>query len=168
MGFSLGQPGGPVNTTETRRTHRWIWRTVGAGAVSPQALLLLASASRPSGSFEEVELHHNQEEAWFAGKTKWESITMNFYDAEQDPDSSAAVWDWVNTVSTISAATVDVPSAYKQDAEMDMVTGQASPNETWSIKSSWPQATNWMDLDYSSSDIQRIEVTLRYDRAERQ
>ena len=34
--------------------------------------------------------------------------------------------------------------------------------EKWTIFDAWPQAVNWNDLDYSSSEEATVEVTVRY------
>jgi len=167
MGFNLGQPGGPLNTVETKRKHRWIFETLDPGP-GRSVLLLLQKASRPSWAPDEVELHHNQEEAWFLGKSKWEPVSMEYYDGEQDPDSSRAMWDWLKASIDIPTANVNAPSAYKADqAELNMVGGFASNVlETWRFRGAWPKAVNWNELDYTASDIMTITVELRYDRAE--
>ena len=92
-GFNIGGSGeGPSNVTETRRKHRWIFETMATG-VGPgrDILLLLKSAQRPKYILEEPLVHHNQEQAYFAGKSSWETITLSFYDAELNPDSSEAL-----------------------------------------------------------------------------
>jgi hypothetical protein len=57
----------PANTTETRRKHRWAFKTI-ENAFRSESLLLLKEASRPHPIFQEPILHHNQEQAYFAGK----------------------------------------------------------------------------------------------------
>jgi hypothetical protein len=120
-------------------------------------------------------MHHDQERAYFAGRTEWDPIDLEFYDAEQDPDVSEWVWDWVcgnRGVSDIAAVTVRLPSGgsegYKQEGELQMRDGQGTETETWKLKGAWPIESNWNDLDYSSSDIQLITVKLRFDRAIRE
>lgn len=173
-GFSIGGTGGdtssgPSNVLETRRKHRWRFNAVSdvSGGPPLEVMLVLKTASRPSMNFEEAEMDHNQETAYFAGKTKWETITLTYYDSEQDPDSSEAMWNWVNAVSLIPQANVVTPDEYKGRGELFMLDGIGAPSEQWALYGVWPQSTNWQDLDYTSSDIQTVEVTMRYDRAER-
>lgn len=169
-GFQIGgSTGQPANTVETRRKHRWVFRSIGGNEVSPDILLLLQSCSRPHASFEEAELHHLEEKAYFAGKYSWEAITMTFYDAHPTPDVSKGIWDWFNKVITVKTAAVAPPSEYKKDAKLEMVDGTGTnPIEKWTMIGCWPQDVNWSDLDYTSTEIQKVEVIMRYDRAERE
>lgn len=169
-GFNIvtGKSGQTGNRIETRRKHRWRFTTL----FGDQAfLLLLKSASRPSFSLEEPVMHHNQEEVYFAGKQTWETIELVWYDAEQEPNVSALVYEWLNSVVFINNADVNTPGGsvgYKVNAKLEMVTGTGDPNETWNLYGAWPKDVNWNELDYESTDIQQVTVTLRYDRAERQ
>jgi hypothetical protein len=170
-GFIVGGKGtGPNHTVETRRRHRWIFRTLGKGSseFASEVLLILKEASRPQFNFEEPVMHHNQEQAYFAGKQTWEAVKLVWYDGEQNPDISKEMWEWVNTVCNIPAVTVDIPGNYKKQGKLQMLDGAGTSTETWQMYGCWPQSTNWNNLDYSDTEIQTIEVTMRYDRAERQ
>ena len=160
---------GPSAVTELRRKHRWLFTVAALGnQQSNRATLYLQKAARPSYKLEPVEMHHDQERAYFAGKTEWDPITLEFYDAQQDPDVSKFVWDWVNIVSDISGVTVAIPSAYKKKGQLEMRDGAGSVTEKWTLWNCWPHETNWNDLDYTTSDIALITVNFRFDRAKRE
>lgn len=167
-GFNIcGTGNGPAATIETRRKHRWMFATLGRGSgqFSSAELLVLQSAQRPQFKFEEPEMHHNQEVARFAGKQDWEPCTLTWYDTEQNPDVSAGVYAWLQSVVDFPSANVNLPSVYKKQATLQMVNGQGSPNETWLMCNTWPKEVNWGDLDYTDTEIATIEATMRYDRA---
>lgn len=171
-GFVINGTGGPGpnHMVETRRKHRWVFETLGTGAgtLGSPMLLLLREATRPHPTVEEPVMHHNQEQAYFAGKHSWESSKLVWYDGEQSPDVSGEIWNWLNGVINISAVTVGVPGSYKKEATLQMLRGDGSPSETWRLFGCWPQEINWNTLDYTDTEIQTIEVTLRFDRAVRQ
>ena len=158
-----GDVDGPSNTIEIRRKHRWLFETL--GPLSPQALLILQSASRPSFKFEEPEMHHNQEVAYFAGKQSWDPITLVWYDSEQNPNVSQEVYDWLGSVVDLTSVDVRRPNQYKKDAQLSVVDGVGTANEQWNMYGCWPSAVNFQELDYSSTDLLTCEATLRYDRA---
>jgi hypothetical protein len=170
-GFNIGGGGGanePSNVAETRRKHRWLFETL--PPLQQNVRLFLQKASRPNFKYEEAIMHHDQEQAYFAGKQSWEPITLTWYDAEQDPDVADEMMNWVKTVTTgglgpPAQITVAPPNAYKTQAELTMTDGAGQPTERWELKGCWPQQSNWGDLDYTNSEIQLIEVTMRYDRA---
>ncbi|MEE8578019.1 MAG: phage tail protein [candidate division Zixibacteria bacterium] len=166
-GFKINNQGeGPSSTAEVRRTHRWLWETLN-DQVGQEVLVVLKSASRPVFNFEEPVMHHNQEQVYFAGKQNWEPISMSWYDVEQAPDVSAAMYDWLQTVVTINEANVAPPQDYKKTSSLNMIDGEGTTTETWKMYNGWPQNTNWGALDYTSTELQLIEVKYRFDRAER-
>jgi hypothetical protein len=173
-GFNIGGGGGgnePNNVTETRRKHRWLFEVI--GPIQREALLFLQKASRPHFKYEEAIMHHDQEQAYFAGKQSWEPISLSWYDAEQQPDVSSQIFQWVVEVTTSGLGsggggiTVGTPSEYKKEATLTMTDGVGEPSEEWIMKGVWPVDTNWGDLDYTNSEIQLVEVSMRYDRATR-
>jgi len=160
---------GPANTVEVRRKHRWVFETLGrgTGVFSQSELLVLQSASRPSFKFEEPEMHHNQEIARFAGKQDWDPVTLVWYDVEQDPDISRGIYHWIETVVDMHSIKVAHPRFYKKTAALVMLDGSGQTTEQWSLMGTWPAASNFQELDYTSTDLMTVEATMRYDRAVR-
>jgi len=170
-GFSIHgpDPGGPSNVNEMRRKHRWMFMTVGHQAVQ-RSLLILQKASRPHYVNEEAEMHHNQEQIYYAGKHRWEPISLTWYDGEQPIDSGQGIWDWLNAAIGIHQGNIPVqlPAIYKRDAMLRMVTGTGGVSEGWDLFGCWPKDINYEELDYTTSEIMVITLEMRYDRANRQ
>ena len=170
---------GPNHKVETRRKHRWIFEQVQSPGytMKPEFLVFLKTAQRPSFKFEEPVMDHNQEKAYFAGRQDWDPIKLTFYDVEQNPDLSAELWNWLNSVNEIPGVCVHQPgefgvggpgaTGYKGEGILHMVNGCGISSEMWRLYGCWPKEVNWQDLDYSNTEIQLIEVTMRFDRAER-
>ena len=155
---------------EFRRKHRWRVADLENGPVSPADFLQLKTASRPNFTLAEVEVHHDQEVAYFAGKQTWEPITLTFYDAVAGggaSDIAGKMYEWVTTVADIPNANVGLPSSYKKKLLLQSTGNTGTPDETWELLGAWPAKTNWGDLDYSNTEIQLVEITLRFDRAVR-
>ena len=178
-GFLIGGSGanpnygnGPAGNIEVRRTHRWVFETLGPFTKN-SVQLVLKSAARPSVSFEEVEMDHNQEKVYLAGKHTWEAITLTWYDVEQDPNVSDEIYKWLSgehngkggPFDELKTMKIGHPKDYKQDATLAMVDGQGDSTEEWKLYQAWPSSVNWNALDYSSTELQLIEVNLRFDRA---
>ena len=53
-------------------------------------------------------------------------------------------------------------SEYAGIVTLTLWDGCGAPLEVWTLSDAWPQAINFGDLDYSSSDTVDIELTLRY------
>jgi len=157
------------NRIETRRKHRWRFII---GFLRPNEWIYLEKAARPSFQFETPEMHHDQEVAYFAGKQTFEEITLEFYDAIGGTISMTdRLYDWIVGAETQSVGKLDdpvgvnIPEQYKIDITLEMTDGQGNALDQWTLFGAWPKSTNWNDLDYSNTEIQRVTVVLRFDRA---
>lgn len=159
---------------EPRRKHRWIVSALQSGEgqtiLEPGELIYLQKAARPNFKYDAKEMHHDQEEAWFAGKQHWETMEWVFYDIQWPVDISEKIRGWFQTVTTNfnnpeRETAVAMPRAYKGTATIDYYGGGGTKNETWRLIGAWPENCNWGDLDYTTSDLQLITATIRYDRA---
>lgn len=166
--------GTPSNKNEFRRKHRWLFKLIDGGkGVPANTLVFLQKATRPSFKFEEPVVHHNQEVAYFAGKQEWEPIKLVWYDSQQAPDVSSDIWTWLQGVNEIDKVCVHLPGSkgigaapgYKGTAVLSSVSGCGECDETWTMYGCWPQQIDWSELDYTSTEIQVVSVTMRYDRA---
>lgn len=154
--------------SESRRKHRWIFTVLWEDGAGMNAVsTYLQSAQRPHAVVEEALMHHDEEQASFAGKYHWEPISLVFYDMVDPVDSSASIYEWFNQVVNVAQATVDVPANYKKTSKLNMTNGGGGSVEEWSMYNSWPIDVNWNDLDYTNTEIQTIDVSLKFDRAEK-
>lgn len=161
------------NVAETRRKHRWVFSKLG-DVLQQGELIYLKSAARPKFDFEEVTMHHDQEEAYFAGKQKWSAIDFEWYDVQQPVNVSKKLWDWLGIVNPKLAdkngeTCVNAPRVYKGRATLEM-TGNCDTSrgeETWDFYGMWPKSCDWSSLDYSTNEILMIKVNARYDKAMR-
>lgn len=168
-----GQPGqganAPTNTLETRRSYRWFFSTLGRGTGNwnSNELLVLQKAKRPSFKYSELTMDHQQEKSYYAGKQEWESVSLTWYDVEQNPNISAGLYKWLETVCRLDTVQVNAPVNYKRTGVLNLVNGGGGINETWTMYGTWPVSFNWQELDYSNDAILTCEATMRYDRATR-
>jgi hypothetical protein len=161
----------PNAAAEFRRKHRWRV-TTGEGMKTNKDWVYLQKAQRPHFKYDEPVVHHNEEEAWFAGKRHWEPITFTFYDNSSDGDISGDIVNWLGggsgtAVGDWPAANTQDPSAYKKEIVMEMLNGVGTADETWTLQNAWAKEANFNDLDYTNTEIQTITVIVRYDRARR-
>jgi hypothetical protein len=178
-GFNV-QGGGATNVdknnkAEFRRKHRWRVAAHDGSGLEPVDWLYLQKAARPSFKYLEAIVHHDQEQAYFAGKQEWETITLTFYDVESGgggQDISRAIYNWIaagtgGAVGKHEDATMQVPNAYKKDLELDLTKADGTSSEHWTLFGCWPLSVNFQELDYTNTEIQLIEVVVRFDRAQR-
>ena len=169
-GFNIGFGGGEVSPKiETRRKHRFEFKIDG---VPRKTTLFLKKAERPQIKISVIETKFDQETAYWDGRHEWEPITLEFYDIEQETDTSDEIYKWFKRVLNIennkAGPTPASPTNYKKQCTLEVYGGDGFNTERWVLSNCWPISVDWGDLDYSSSDIQTVKVVLRFDRAVRE
>lgn len=159
--MGLGKLGGA--SLVHKRKFRWLFEVqqLTNGDVPPHFVKI---ASRPNLSIEETEINFLNGKTWIPGKASWETITITFYDVATD--DNIPLWSWLATVyNFLNPVTLEQASRrdnYAGVAVLTLYDGCGKGLERWSMGDAWPQAVNFGELDYSSSEEVTIEVTLRY------
>ena len=187
-GMGLGLIGGP--NIIFKRKYRWTMAIdpycTGLTVIPPNFVKL---ASRPNLTIEETEINFLNGKMFIPGKGTWETITVTYYDVGGTGASAGMsnLYNWLATVynftgqNTSSGSTGGVnalnnlqqssmvgnssTSGYGADATLTLYDGCGSQMEQWFMHGAWPQAVNFGELDYSSSEEVTIELTLRYTTA---
>lgn len=120
-------------------------------------------ASRPNLSIEETEINHLNAKMFIPGKGTWETINVTYIDVAHE--EMRGLWNWLATVYDFTDP-VKLKNADKRDwsatGVLNMYDGCGILLESWHLFHVWPTSVNFGDLDYSSSDVSTIELTLRY------
>lgn len=147
-----------------KRKFRWTFQVERLSDNSVIDNSFVKLAARPNLTVEETEINRLNAKAWIPGKAAWETITVTYYDvATQDNlglwNWLASVYDFTNPVSlTMGSSRLD----YAARGVLTLFDGCGTPLENWVFDDMWPQAINFGELDYASSDEINIELTLRY------
>jgi hypothetical protein len=121
-------------------------------------------AARPNLTIEETEINFQNAKTWIPGKASWETITVTYYDVATSDNQSlwnylASVYEFTDPVRLRQGAS---RNQYGARGTLLMYDGCGNPLEVWTLNDMWPQAMNFGELDYSSSEEATIELTLRY------
>jgi hypothetical protein len=153
-----------------KRKYRWMFEIFpNCGEAIPPYFVKLAS--RPSLTIEETEINYRNGKMYIPGKGTWETITVTFYDMSDGTTGLASLYSWLATTYDFtdpvglkqSSKSGDVGSdGYAADAWLYLYDGCGTPMEGWQMSHVWPQAVNFGELDYSSSEEVTIEVTIRF------
>lgn len=161
-----------------KRKFRWTFELTpylgNAGGTQNKLVSYIKLASRPNLSVEETEINYLNQKKWIPGKASWETITLTFYDvASQDMQPC---WDWISSVYQLNhdgqtGLAVDQKQGnmvqdYGAKVTLTLLDGCGNPLEVWQLDDVWPQAINFGELDYASSDEATIELTLRYSQCD--
>jgi len=118
----------------------------------------------PNESNEEIELHYLNDKVWVAGKYSVDAGTLTCKDIINAPTAEAIAY-WRSLVYNHENGKIGLAKDYKKQGSILLYSSEGSATRTWNIEGAWPQAVNWGTLDYSSSEKNQIELTIRYDRA---
>jgi hypothetical protein len=172
--MGLGKLGGDQVTH--KRKFRWTFEVrrnaeaeaSGRGGSAPAKQDVPASfvkmAARPNVSIEETEINFLNGKTYIPGKGTWETITVTYYDVSGD--DNMPLWDWLadvyNFTDPLGLQQNSRRNCYAGIGICTMYTGCGDPMERWTLGDCWPQAVNFGELDYSSSEEATVEVTVRY------
>jgi hypothetical protein len=164
IAMGLGVIGGPE--VIHKRKFRWTFAVDRNGSGSPVPATFVKLAARPNLTIEETEINYLNGKVFIPGKGTWETITVTYYDVSTGSEDNIGLWSWLADVYDFTE-----PTQLKQNSKRKCYTGTGTCKlydgcgnslETWKLNDCWPQAVNFGELDYSSSEEVTIEVTIRY------
>lgn len=173
INMGLGLIGGP--DIVFKRKYRWTFDIVVPCGLNQQPVSIgnhvVKLAARPNLSIEETEINFLHGKMWIPGKGTWETITVTYYDIAND-NTLVDLYSWLATVYDFTRSDRLYQSSRKGNlvgirgyagyAALTLYDGCGEGLELWELKHVWPQAINFGELDYSSSEEVTVELTLRY------
>lgn len=164
MGWDYGDGGLNDPTTCFKRKYRWLFFITNVSAEGSPCLPP-SKSNRPSLSFKEIDAQHVTETIYFPGKPEWKPINLTLYDIKK---KSNPVMEWIKKIYLVNEKEVTwKPSSNFKigTCSLELYDGVGNTIEKWILENVWPNNIEFGDLDYSSSDVLTIDLTLRYDRA---
>lgn len=168
----IGIPGVGSGILQPKLRNRWRVTFANlAGGVDSQPLSLQAvTVTRPSLSFEEIQLDRYNSRAWIAGKHMWEPMTLTVEDdvvgtATQVINDQLQGQQFLIGAEGQFLAAREEGSLYKFVTNLEMLDGNDQVIEKWTIEGCWFQAVDWTEMDYAASEAVQITMTIRYDHA---
>jgi hypothetical protein len=132
----------------------------------------LKSAARPNLDIEETEINYMNAKMWIPGKAAWQTTEVVYLDVANN--QLEPLWRWICQVYNIydGGGKYAVQTAnrtmggrvedYTGTGVLTMYDGCGSRIEEWGLQNAWPKSIDFGELDYSSSDICEVKMTLRY------
>jgi hypothetical protein len=160
--MGLGKIGG--ENVIHKRKFRWTFevRRQGGGGDVPASFVKMAA--RPNISIEETEINFLNGKTYIPGKGTWETITITYYDVAGS--DNIPLWSWLadvyNFMDPLGLGQNSRRNCYAGTGICNMYDGCGNALERWTLGDCWPQAVNFGELDYGSSEEATIEVTVRY------
>lgn len=144
--------------------------------------LIATKSARPHFAFKEAEIQHLSEIIYAPMKAEFKPLNLTLYDFKKEKHP---IFEWIKRMYDVNDRDVRWkapsdkcvnPGKYNivsktekcfkiQTAILTLLDGCGNSQETWYFENLWPQEIDFGDLDYSSSDIITVQLTLRFDRA---
>lgn len=143
---------------EPKKSHQFIMEIEGIPAY------LIHSSAKPSLENGEITLDHMNVQRYVKGKTKWNGISISLYDPIV-PSAAQAVMDWVRLHHESATGRNGYSSMYKKEVTLTQLSPLGEKIEEWILKGTFITSTNFGELDWSTEDVVKISMDLRYDWA---
>lgn len=168
----FGIPEIGVGILQPKLKNRWrvTFANMGGGLNSQPLSLQATTVSRPSLTFEEIQLDRYNSRAYIAGKYAWEPLSLT---VEDDVTGSAArvirdqmqSQQWLTGAEGPFLAASPEGSNYKFTVNIDMLDGNEQVIEKWTCEGCWLSTIEYGELDYAASEALLITLQIRFDHA---
>ena len=168
----IGIPGVGTGILQPKLKNLWrvTFANLGGGVDSQPLSMQAVNVTRPTVSFDEVEMHRYNSRAYVPGKHQFEPMTITF---EDDVTGSATRviqeqlqrQQWLIGAEGPWLGKGEEGSIFKFVTYLTQLDGKEQPIETWTVEGCFLQNVDYTDLDYSDSQQVLITCTIRYDHA---
>jgi hypothetical protein len=126
--------------------------------------------SRPQVTFPDIVLPVYNSTLYLAGKYSWSPMTVNVRDDASGTVSRAVGQQLQKQLDFVEQASAATGQDYKFQTNIEILdggNGAFAPVvlETWELYGCFLQTANYNNLNYGTSDVVTIGLTLRYDNA---
>jgi hypothetical protein len=126
--------------------------------------------SRPNVTFPDIVLPVYNSTLYLAGKYSWSPMTVNVRDDASGTVSKAVGQQLQKQLDFVEQASAATGQDYKFQTNIEILdggNGTVAPVvlETWELYGCFLQTANYNNLNYGTSDVVTIGLTIRYDNA---
>ena len=169
---AIGVPGTTGGILMPKLSNRWKIDFIGLAGSGTAVTVQAVTVSRPQIELEEVQLDRYNSRIYVAGKHTWSDLTMTIEDDMTGTASAAIQAQMDKQLSLLSGSyTLNAKptgSGYKFAAQLSMLDGAMNAVnviEKWNYEGCWIKSIEYGELDYSSSEAVKINLTIRFDHA---
>lgn len=125
---------------------------------------IVKKTDRPKMKIEEKEIPWMNATRYIAAKAKWEAISMTLWEPIS-PSGQQQLMEWVRTHYDSVSGRAGYADFYKRDCQLKLVDPVGNVVQFWDIKGAQITDFSPSDVDYESSELTTIDLTIRYDNA---
>lgn len=154
--------------------NKWRLSFIGIGSSSADGDFLTVqaiTAERPKLSFEKITLDRYNSRVYIAGKHSFDPINMTFEDdtgglvAEALKNQLEKQQNIIGQSSSPMLPSSAAGELYKFVTRIDILDGNDMVLESWLVEGCWIENVDYTDLDYSASEVIKINLTVSFDHA---
>lgn len=146
------------STFEPKRKFRFILQIEGIDA------FIVSTTKRPTSTIEETAIPWINHTRYVAGKHTFEKMDVTLHDPIA-PSGAQQVMEWIRLHFECVSGRAGYADFYKRDVQLKMLDPIGTVIELWDIKGAFITSADFGELNYESSDLQDITLSLRYDLA---
>ena len=126
--------------------------------------------ARPTMTFDEITLPIYNSTMYLAGKHAWQPMSVNIRDDASGSISKAVGQQLQKQLDFVEQASAAVGADYKFQTNIQILdggNGTLAPTvlETWELYGCFLQTANYNTLNYGTSEVVTISLSIRYDNA---
>ena len=126
--------------------------------------------SRPNVQFQEITLPVYNSTMYLAGKYAWQTLSVNIRDDASGSVSRLVGQQLQKQLDFVEMASAASGQDYKFQTNIEILDGGNGANapvvlETWECYGCFLQTANYNTLNYGTSDVVTISLTIRFDNA---
>lgn len=163
----------PKHQNKWRITFQGIGRI--EGSVDARDLTVqTTNVQRPNLEFGEIAIHRYNSTAYVAGKHEWQPMSLTFEDDINGVASDVLKAQLETTQRLVGNNigsngryfnTAATGSDYKFSFKLEQLDGDEYPVELWVVEGAWIKSADFGELDYSSAEAVKIQLSIRFDHA---
>ena len=163
---------GGSNVVEVARLCRWSLSLEPLSGDTDKISIHAFKCSRPIVEFEEITVHHGQEEIYRPGKQKYSPLEVQYYEVLGDSSPGfnnkvgKKLYNWWSAVVTRSRLSNQnsLSDYYLKQGELLELDGNGDEITNYILANVWPLKITPVELDYTNTDLSSTSVTFRYNK----
>lgn len=167
----MGVVGGGIEILQPMLKNRFIVEFQGLAENAEALTLQVTTVTRPKVTFDEVVMDRYNSKAYVAGKHAFDQCNMTF-ESDIGGGVVTALQEQLEYQQRLigNSAAPKMPTSrsggrYKFTVQIKQLDGGSTVFETWTLLGCWLVSVDFGELDYSSSEVVKINATIRFDHA---
>ena len=153
-----------------RYRYRALFENLGVSTPRTELTKQVMDITRPSVTFEEIEVPVYNSRVYLSGKHSWDMVTVNFRDDVNGSVSRLLGEQVQKQFDVLEQASAAAGIDYKFITRFEILDGgngasAANVLETWEMYGCFLQNVNYNDLNYASNEPVTITASIRFDNA---